>query len=114
MSVEINIDWLGGNCPVQAEGTINGKPFYFRARGESWSLSVGGIDAVSDPEWEHSEWYGEWPAAGWMTPEEAEAFLRQAAERYARGEPGAGLPDDSDRVKKLRRRIEKEYGIARP
>ena len=31
------IDWCGGNCPVQAEGKINGKPFYFRARGECWS-----------------------------------------------------------------------------
>ena len=25
------IDWIGGNCPVQAEGTIDGKRFYFRS-----------------------------------------------------------------------------------
>lgn len=29
-----------GNCPVQAEGTIDGFPFYFRARGGSWKLSI--------------------------------------------------------------------------
>lgn len=38
----IIIDSFGGNCPVQAEGTIDGKPFYFRARGSSWSMSIGG------------------------------------------------------------------------
>ena len=29
-----------GLCPVQAEGKINGLPFYFRSRGGSWSLSI--------------------------------------------------------------------------
>lgn len=24
----IEIDWLGGNCPVQAVGKIDGEPFY--------------------------------------------------------------------------------------
>jgi len=27
-------------APVQAEGTINGVPFYFRARNEIWSFAV--------------------------------------------------------------------------
>ena len=42
----IIIDSFGGNCPVQAEGTIDGKPFYFRARGSSWSMSIGGDDVA--------------------------------------------------------------------
>ncbi len=29
-----------GKCPVQAEGKINGFPFYFRSRGGNWSLSI--------------------------------------------------------------------------
>ena len=29
-------------CPVQCAGTVNGQPFYFRARGERWTLGVGG------------------------------------------------------------------------
>lgn len=81
---EIQIQWLGGNCPVQAKGTINGKEFYFRARGDSWSLSVGGSDVVMEPEWSYEEDYGDDPfAAGWMTEAEARGFIAQAATRYA-------------------------------
>jgi hypothetical protein len=105
----IHIDWIGGNCPVQAEGTINDKPFYFRARGEHWSLGIG-IDPIGDPEWEHAEWYGEWPDAGWMPVEEAEAFLRHAAACYAEGLPGAQLKDCPDRMTKLKTRLDTLYG----
>ena len=87
---DIVIEFFGGNCPVQGEGTINGKPFYFRARGDSWSLGIGG-DPVGNPEWEHREWYGTWPDAGWMESEQAEAFLMAAAARFAQGLPGAEL-----------------------
>lgn len=38
--MELIITSLGGVCPVQAEGTINGKPFYFRARHGKWSLDI--------------------------------------------------------------------------
>ena len=93
----IVIKFFGGNCPVQGEGTINGKPFYFRARGDSWSLGIGG-DPVGNPEWEHQEWYGTWPDAGWMEPEQAEAFLMAAAARFAQGLPGAKLAT-TDRIK---------------
>lgn len=85
---DIQIKWLGGNCPVQAEGTVNGKEFYFRARGDSWSMQIGGEDVVGDPEWEYEEDYGEGPYdAGWMTEDEARAFLQQAAELYAAAHP---------------------------
>ena len=86
---EIEISWIGGNCPVQAEGTINGKEFYFRARGDSWSLRIGGSDVVGNPDWYYEEDYippdGGDPtfAAGWMTETEARAFLVRAAQRYA-------------------------------
>lgn len=74
----IEIDYLGGNCPVQAEGTIDGQPFYFRARGDSWSLGIGG-DPVGAPAWERDEVYGVWPDAGWMSEQEAMAFIEAAA-----------------------------------
>ncbi len=81
---EIEIAWLGGNCPVQAEGRINGKEFYFRARGNSWSLRIGGSDVVMEPEWAYEEDYGDCPfAAGWMTETEARGFIAQAARKYA-------------------------------
>ena len=51
----------GGQCPVQAEGKINGLPFYFRSRGVSWSLSIATTpdgDPLEDEEvYFHAELY---------------------------------------------------------
>lgn len=105
------IDWIGGNCPVQAEGTINHKPFYFRARGESWSLGIGGTDPCGNAEWEHAEWFGTWPEAGWMTVEQAEALLRFAATRYLAGERGARLEDDEVRLQAVREQRQKMFEV---
>ena len=36
-------------APVQAEGTLDGHPFYFRARGDQWTFSLAeepGLDPV--------------------------------------------------------------------
>lgn len=108
----ITVDWIGGNCPVRAEGTINGKPFYFRARGDHWSLGIGGADPCEDAEWEHYAWYGSWPDAGWMTAQEAEAFLRAAAARYAEGLPGGRLDDDQEKMQAAKARHRELFGRA--
>lgn len=80
---EVVIEMIGGNCPVQAEGTVRGKPFYFRARGDQWRMSIGGSDVVGEPDWSYAEDYGDSPyAAGWMTEEEARAFIKIAAMKY--------------------------------
>ena len=85
---EIVIETYGGNCPVQADGTVNGKPFYFRARGQRWSMSIGGDDVIGKPEWYHQEAYGDTEfAAGWMEWEEALTFLRKAAAMYVWSKP---------------------------
>jgi len=72
---------LGGNCPVQAEGTVDGEPFYFRARGSRWSLSVGG-DPVASPSFRHEEPYGTTFEAGWISEEEAAGFLWKGIALY--------------------------------
>ncbi len=72
--LHVSIDAAGGNCPVQIEGHAKGKPFYFRARGEHWSLGIGG-DTVGDPDWYLEREYGSWPDAGWMPLHEAYDFL---------------------------------------
>lgn len=81
---------LGGNCPVQAEGLVDGCPFYFRARGEGWSFSASedaAVDPVADPDWHvwvryrsHDPLAGD-PrfAAGWMDEDEARSFIEAAA-----------------------------------
>lgn len=87
------IDRIGGNCPVEIEGAIDGQEFYFRARGMRWSLSVGGRDVVGAPDWYYEEPYGDQEfAAGWMSEEEARAFLDKAARlwRESRTAPGPG------------------------
>ena len=81
---DIVIDWLDGLCPVQAEGTIDGEPFYFRARWSHWAVSVGGEDVVMRPSWRHEELYAdERFAAGYMSHDEVRAFIVKAARAYA-------------------------------
>jgi hypothetical protein len=81
---KIEIDWLGGNCPVQAEGRIDGEEFYFRARGARWSLRIGGPDVVCAPKWLYEEDYGDGPFdAGWMSEGEARDFIEKGAKLYA-------------------------------
>lgn len=75
----IVIDLIGGNCPVQAEGTINGAPFYFRARGARWRVEVG------EPHfWSMEQPFGEWPDAGWMSEDDARGFIEIAAGLFAK------------------------------
>jgi hypothetical protein len=80
--MELIIETIGGFCPVQAEGTVDGKPFYFRARGSHWAINIGGEDLILQPDWRYEEDYGMWPEAGWMTEEEARAFIQKAVALY--------------------------------
>lgn len=83
-NLDINITGVGGNCPVQGYGTVNGKPFYFRARGERWSMSIGGSDEILSPEWYYEEPYGEVSfEAGWMPEETAFKMIDKAFGLYA-------------------------------
>ena len=80
---QIDIDYIGGNCPVQAEGRVNGEEFYFRARGNRWSLSVGGDDVVGKPDWYYEEPYGKEPFdAGWMPEGIARGFIDRGAMKW--------------------------------
>lgn len=78
---EVTIRNLYGFCPVQAEGTIDGEEFYFRARGEKWSIVVGG-DLMDNPEFRYEEPYGVWPEAGWMELEKARELIHAAARKF--------------------------------
>lgn len=53
--LNIKIEAIGGNCPVQAHGTILGTEFYFRARGQAYSLAIG-EDPVEIPTYKKG-WY---------------------------------------------------------
>ena len=89
---EIVVESFGGAAPVQATGTIDGVPFYFRARGRHWSLSVGssyaddtdlgvhGLDVVGRPRCfvEH-QWCDDLFGASHMTCEQAMRCIAQGA-----------------------------------
>jgi hypothetical protein len=86
-----------GKCPVQAEGKIDGFPFYFRSRGGHWSLSIANTtegDALDHANCRvHREPYDGFHrdepenfhghmvqfGAGWAEPEECRAFIERAA-----------------------------------
>jgi hypothetical protein len=62
-------------APVQYEGTIDGRPFYFRARWNGWSFRHGSF--VRQGQW------GDDPfAASAMPFAEAERIIRMCAEAY--------------------------------
>ena len=93
----IVIHWIGGNCPVQSEGTIDGAPYYFRARGDSWEIEIGGGFVLEDASkgipatgFYMEREYGDGPYdAGWMPVEEARSFIAEAAAEYARSQAKA-------------------------
>ena len=77
-----SVSQIGGLCPVQAEGVIDGHSFYFRARGSRWSIEIGGDIDAGKPLWTYSESYGAWPDAGWMPEGDALRFIDEAAARF--------------------------------
>jgi hypothetical protein len=79
---ELVVDWIGGNCPVQAEGTYKGRTFYFRARGEHMQMHIapmGSDDVFSDDAWYYEEEYGDDGfAAGWAPLADCKDFMGRA------------------------------------
>jgi hypothetical protein len=54
------LEEISGYCPVQAEGTVNGYPFYFRSRHQHWALYIGPKGSTAnmhDREWSFREVY---------------------------------------------------------
>jgi len=85
---------LRGYVPVQGEGIIDGKPWYFRARGDSWSLSISENTGGSPIEvrwgnesgWYYEDNWGEWPDAGYMSYEEAWKIIEDCFVKFRAGE----------------------------
>lgn len=81
---KVKIDWIGGQCPLQAVGTLDGHKFYFRARGNRWSFEVGeNPPSFGNHLFYYEEPFGEEPyQASWMSKEEAKRFIDQAAKLF--------------------------------
>lgn len=88
--MDLVIEHIGGYCPVQAEGTINGIPFYFRSRHKHWAIGIGddpaGIILGWTEGWCRKEEYlgasPDIPSAGYMPLEEARQIIQRCAEEF--------------------------------
>jgi hypothetical protein len=82
-------------APVQVEGTLDGHPFYFRARGDHWTFSLAetpGLDPVDIDSAESAAGRGYFLAAqygapgsfaaSFMLPAEARQLIDECARRY--------------------------------
>lgn len=79
------IDHLGGNCPVQAEGTVDGVSLYFRARGNRWEIWIGDqkhLFALHPDIWSYRQPYRTWPDAGWMPEIVARMYIAEGISRW--------------------------------
>lgn len=78
--------FTGTAAPVQAEGDIDGVPFYFRSRGHEWTF--GAADgAQPDPVLIESEWDGFfrreiYRGASRMPLDVAKAIIERCIEQY--------------------------------
>ena len=92
--MKIVIENIGGWCPVQADGTVDGVPFYFHSRGEGWSMAIGddpvGVTIGNKPGWVQNELWGTEPfAAGYMPLDIATKIIQRCAEEFSRKHPTA-------------------------
>ncbi len=80
---------IGGTCPVQGYGTVDGHQWCFRARGNTWEMVIADghddqldcyvhNDPSSKPGWWIREAWGTWPEAGYMPLATAWEKIEQA------------------------------------
>lgn len=85
---------IGGACPLQGDGVVDGLPWYFRARGEAWSFSVaatpdGDAVAAGFSDAPDGSFYTNGPsdnatpyAAGWMPHSEAWRHIEESIAEF--------------------------------
>lgn len=86
---------IGGYCPVQGFGVVDGYTWYFRARGEHWEIGIAPTpgegpefeDAAVDATFEKVGWcyhdkWGAWPDAGYMELDVAWGFIEQSIGKW--------------------------------
>lgn len=96
---DFELEDLSGWAPVQAEGRVDGRYFYFRARGSYWRLELGGNrTGTRSPRW----WYEEaWETAtgfgaGYLTDDEAIRCILKAVDIYRESDRSRFQPGHPD------------------
>lgn len=86
---------IGGMMPNQASGTVNGNPFYFRARWGHWSIAIvkpghdpiGPGPAIRAKALLYGD-HGKDQKAGWWKPEEFRPLVEKHLNAFMAGDPG--------------------------
>src|SRR3712207_2996748 len=89
---ELRYAFITTAAPVQAEGTLAGRPFYFRARWDEWTVAVSerpGVDpAELDPApgedrgWVRAGKFGGRYEGSHLSAPEADRIIRECAAAY--------------------------------
>ncbi|WP_148212616.1 hypothetical protein [Hahella chejuensis] len=92
------VNWNGyvsGSCPVQGCGIVDNHPWYFRARGDSWSMEIAEDQSIDCeclplvgpyPGWLIEESWGKWPEAGYMEAAVAWELIEKVFEQFRNNE----------------------------
>lgn len=97
--IPLEYEFTSDPAPVQAEGTVAGHAFYFRARGTQWEFTVAErpdddpaalaeADAATGRAWYRSRIVPGRFAASWMPREQAVSLIEQCAQEYLVGARG--------------------------
>lgn len=91
---------LDGMCPVQAEFTLDGQEFYFRARGQHWQVYSHDADDVGDLLLDE-KWCEDEFGAGYMSDAEALGLIEWFTKEWRSGAaPGCRSCDGTTRVRR--------------
>jgi hypothetical protein len=90
--VDLRYTFTTTAAPVQAEGTVAGRPFYFRSRHEEWTFSVAeqpGVDpadletpGADDRGWVRAGRFDGRSIGSHLSAAEADALIRECARAY--------------------------------
>lgn len=95
----LEFDFISSMAPVQAEGTVAGCPFYFRARTRKWEFTLaqnpsddpvelGPEDVSRGAAWYRTGEVAGGPfAASYLPLDEAASIIRDCAREYISGLP---------------------------
>lgn len=105
---EIEYTELGGACPVQADGAIDGHPFYFRYRGDQWSLTIAPIggdpmDTIAAVYFRSRDNHTGEYFNGWMEDDEVREIVVACAREWAEGGRGSRRPAEESEPERRER-----------
>ena len=97
-TLRLEFEFTSSPAPVQADGTVADRQFYFRARGDTWQFTVAERDGDDPADLDEKDvvlgtaWYrsGTLPGrfdASWMPLDQARSLIEECAREYIAAHP---------------------------